>query len=130
MQKQKEIISNIISAISDDSKRTQNGTVLESAINRLIGMSVGKVQLWNHKFIENEMCWINGFRMLNINPFIEKQLKQLDKNRNHQMALLRKSVAKYTDDDFGNKKKDRPHNKPNHYGKPFSYYYHVTKKDN
>lgn len=130
LKKQKEVVSKINNAIKDDNKRARNGTVLESAINRLTGMSIGRVQMWNHGMIKHEMCWVNGFRMLNSNPFLKKQLKQLDKNRNHQIALLKKSVAKYSDDDLEDEEIDRTQRKLVYYGKPYSYYYHVTKKDN
>ena len=130
LKKQKEVVRNIKNAIRGDNKRVRNGTVLESAINRLTGMSIGRVQMWNHGMIEHEMCWANGFRMLNSNPFLKKQLKQLDKNRNHQIALLKKSVAKYSDDDLEDGEIDKPQRKLVYYGKPYSYYYHVTKKDN
>lgn len=127
LQKQKEVIKKIEYAIKDENKRARNGTVLESAANRLIGMAVGRVQMWNYKHIENDMCWVNGFQMLHANPYLEKQLKHLDKNRNHQMAQLKKKVAKFEDEEL-EEETSRPERKRVYYGKPFSYYYHVTEK--
>lgn len=130
LQKQKEVVNTINNAIQDGNKRARNRTVFESAANRLIGMSVGRVQMWNHKKIEHEMCWVNGFHKLHDNPFLNKQLKHLDKNRNYQMAQLKKSVAKYEDEDFEEEEVLRPQRKPVYYGKPHSYYYHVAEKNN
>ena len=123
LNKQKEIVNKIIIAIETD-KRVRNGTVLESAKNRLLGMSVGRVQMWNHKNLNPDMCWVNGFKELNDNPYLKKQLRQLDKGRNHQLAKLKKELAKYQDP-----KIDPPENRKRIYiGKPFSYY-HQTLRD-
>lgn len=128
LQKQKEVVNKINNAIQNDNKRKRNGTVLESAANRLIGMSVGRVQMWNHNNIEHEMCWVNGFHKLHDNPFLKKQLKHLDKNRNSQMVQLKKEVSKYQDEDYEEEEVSRPRRKLIYHGKPYSYYYHVVEK--
>ncbi len=129
LQKQKEVVSKINHAIKDDNKRARNGTVLESATNRLIGMAVGRVQMWNHRELEHEMCWVNGFHKLHDNPYLKKQLKHLDKNRNHHMAQLKKEVDKFKNEEYKEEEVPRPQRKPIYYGKPFSYYYHVAEKN-
>lgn len=124
--KQKELVESIKKAIKTN-KKARNGTVVESAINRLVGMSVGRVHMYNHKNIVADMCWVNGFKELNSNPYLKKQLKYLDKNRNHQIARLEKEVSKYEDPKFEYDDK-APNRKLVYYGKPYSYYHQVTKK--
>jgi hypothetical protein len=129
-KKQNEVVEKIKAAISDDHRRARKGTIIESAINRLIGMSVGRVQMWNHSEVDHDLCWVNGFRKLNNNQYLQRQLRYLDKNRNHQIACLKKEVAKYTDPEI---EREKPNRKLIFYGKPFSYYYQVidkNKKDN
>jgi len=58
LKKQKEVIGKIKKAISKKQK-VSGGTVMESAIRRLIGMSVSRVELWNYSKIVHEMCWKN-----------------------------------------------------------------------
>lgn len=127
LQKQNEVISNIIHAIKKD-KRARNGKVLESAHNRLIGMAVGRVQLWNYKFIEADMCWVNGFNKLNDNEQLRRQLRQLDKNRNHQIAKLKQELKQYKDPEIEEEEQDN-RKIASFYGKPFSYYYQILKKE-
>ncbi len=129
LQKRKEVVSKIKNAIKDDNKRARNGAVLESAANKLIGMSIGRLQMWNYKELEHEMCWANGFKMLFDNKFLKKQLKLLDKSRNHQMAQLKKEVAKFEDEEHEEDEVTHPQRKFVYYGKPYSYYYHIAEKN-
>lgn len=122
--KQKEIIDSIIKAIGNDNRRVRKGTIIESAINRLNGMSVGRVHLWNHSRIDSDMCWVNGFKILNNNSYLKRQLRQLDKGKNHQIALLKKEVSKYIDPP----NKDISNRNAPYYGKPFSYFHQTLKR--
>jgi len=91
-------------------------------------MSVGRIELWNVKQIESEMCWIKGYSELNDNIFVRKQLKLLDRCRNHMLSILKKEVTKYDDTQIIT---IRPKTKAREiifYGKPFSYYYHIAEK--
>ncbi|MCH8332218.1 MAG: hypothetical protein IH946_12745, partial [Bacteroidetes bacterium] len=90
-RKQKEVIMQILTAIKK-SKRKKNGTIFESAMNRLIGMSVGRVDINNFKRIVNEMCWANGFIKLNNNKHLRMRLKGLDKYRANQISILLKEL--------------------------------------
>jgi len=127
LKKQNEVVNTIKRAIQNDNKRARNGTIIESAINRLNGMSVGRIQMWNHLKAKSEMCWVNGFKMLNENSHLKRQLLMLDKNKNHQIALLKKEVKKYKDPDLEEDNKS-PNREIIYYGKPFSYYHQVLKK--
>lgn len=132
INKQKDVIQNIISAI-EKKKRAKKGTIIESAINRLNGMSVGRIQMWNHKFLEPDMCWTNGFKKLNNNPYLIEQLKLLDRKKNHQISRLKKELSdeKYSDEilatDENNEEVKRENRKIIYYGKPFSYYGQVLR---
>lgn len=94
LDKQKEVIDKIIDAVKKQKRKT-NGTIIESAVNRLVGMSVGRVEIWNYDKIENEMCWVNGFNKLKPNKYLKSQLKQLDRNRNYLLDTLWKELSDY-----------------------------------
>lgn len=131
LNKQKEITNQIRKAIKNE-KRASNGTIIESIIHRLIGMSIGRVELWNYKEIENEMCWKNGFQELNSNKYAIKQLKELDRSRNKlYFKLIDELVAtaeKDKDDDEKELDGKRASRQIIDYNKPFSYYYQVAEK--
>lgn len=128
LKKQHEVIKQIRNSIKDN-QRVGNGTVIESAINRLIGMSVGRVDLWNYKEIDNEMCWKKGFQELNKNKYSIKQLKELDRNRNKLyyklIAELYKEVVVEGNEEDRTKPKPR---QPFYYNRPFSYYYQIAER--
>lgn len=96
-KKQKEVVSQILNAI-ESGKRKKDGTIYESAANRLIGMSVGRVTMKNYKILENDMCWANGFTKLKDNNHLRAQLKDLDRSRAKQMSRLINEVKKIKND--------------------------------
>jgi hypothetical protein len=126
--KQKKLIDNVISAISDGNLRSSKNTVIESALNRLIGMAVGRVELWNYKDCKNDMCWAKGFNLLNNNIHSRVQVKSLDRSRKKNLMRLYKALNTINDSDVKkkNKKIDR---QIIFYGKPFSYFYQVIEKN-
>lgn len=90
-KKQKESIIKIIEAVKEG-KRKNDNTIYESAVNRLIGMSVGRIKISNFDKIENEMCWVNGFKLLDNNTHLRAQLKDLDRYRAKQLSTLLKTI--------------------------------------
>jgi len=68
-KKQKKIVLQIIDAVKGG-KRKKDSSIYESAINKLIGMSVGRLKISNFDKNDNEMCWVNGFRNLKDNPHL------------------------------------------------------------
>lgn len=90
-KKQKEVVIQILNAVKSG-KRKNDGTIYESAANRLIGMSVGRVTMKNFEVIENDMCWVNGFIKLSDNKHLRAQLKDLDRYRAKQMSKLINTV--------------------------------------
>lgn len=128
MKKQYDIVNEIKLAVPKGDKRVANKTILESAINRLIGMSVGRVKIWNFNKIENEMCWINGFSELTDNKFSRIQLKRLDMNRNKLIRKLDKKLKKEGEAIDIKPAEERKNKQFVYYGKPFSYYYQAKRK--
>jgi hypothetical protein len=125
--KQKKLIDNVILAIKGNLRSSKN-TVIESALNRLIGMAVGRVELWNYKYYKNDMCWAKGFNLLNDNKYSRAQVKSLDRSRRKNLMRLYKAL--YNIDDSNVKKKDKEvGRKIIFYGKPFSYFYQVIEKN-
>ena len=130
LHKQQEVIHQIRTAIKND-KRVSNGTITESAIHRLIGMSIGRVDLWNYTEIDNDMCWKNGFQELKENKYSVKQLKQLDRNRNKLYYKLVKDLKKSEDEEKDEEAVSKVSNRQIFsYNKPFSYYYQVAERAN
>ena len=132
IDKQKEVVNNILGAVRKG-KRKSDDYVLESATNRLIGMSVGRLEIWNFDKADSQMCWVSGFSKLHNhdNKYLRNQLQLLDRNRNKMRSILKREVSKIEDDPtkISDDKKARPKKqKPNFYGKPFSYYYQVIEK--
>ena len=132
INKQKKIVSQIKGAIKNQ-VRVSKGTITESAIKKLIGMAVGRIELWNYTEMKSEMCWKNGFQELNANKYSIKQIKRLDKNRSKlyyslkkELEILLPSKNETIQNDDVTEKKNRQFIS---YDKPFSYYYHVIEKD-
>ena len=130
MKKQYEVVNEVLRAVEGNNKKVTNKRIEESVINRLIGMSVGRVELWNAESIKNEMCWINGFVEVTDNKHTRIQLKRLDACRNKLYRKLQKELKK-----DGNVQPNGPKEQkkgkgrqPEYYGKPFSYYYQVIER--
>lgn len=127
MEKQHEVINQMRLAIKNGKGRANPKTIEESVTNRLIGMSVGRVKIWNFKNVKNDMCWINGFVALNNNKYSAIQLKKLDRCRNRLLRKFRKELDENEDLSNVERREGRNRNIV-YYGKPFSYYYQVTKE--
>lgn len=127
LKKQKEVVNRIKKAIEKD-RRKSFGTISESVIHRLVGMSVGRVELRNFDKIEHEMCWKNGFKKLTMNKHAVQQMKQLDKNRN-KLYYDFSQYLKELEEKEGNVV--NPNLKKRQiidFNKPFSYYYQVLER--
>lgn len=127
MSKQVKVINLAWKAIKNNKKRASDKYIEESIIHRLIGMSVGRVALWNYKNGVNDLCWINGFCELSKNPTATVQLKNLDRNRNKYFRQFKKKIRQIelNDSEQINLKSNR---QIIYLGKPFSYYYQVCEK--
>ncbi|MDD3194481.1 MAG: reverse transcriptase domain-containing protein [Paludibacter sp.] len=127
MSKQFEVIDLAWNAIKGDKKRAADKYIEESIIHRLIGMSVGRVSMWNYTNGINDLCWINGFSELYPNPTVAIQLKKLDRNRNKYFKQFKRKLkeTKMNESDQVNAKSNR---QIIYIGKPFSYYYQAYEK--
>jgi hypothetical protein len=122
LQKQKTIIKEIKDAI-EVGMRKSKGTATESAINRLIGMSVGRIGIDNFDEVSTDLCWKNGFKQLTINEHSTRQIKQLDRNRGKQYYKLLNEINE--PDLEPREQEDRQTIK---YNKPFSYFYQILER--
>jgi len=122
LKKQKKIIKEIKNAIIEGMRKPK-GTATESAINRLIGMSVGRIGIDNFDEVSTDLCWKNGFKELTLNQHSVRQIKQLDRNRNKlYYRFLKEALDPELEfDDVEERQVIR-------YNKPFSYYYQVLER--
>lgn len=76
--------------IKDESSRRSTNQIVSTLQQRLISMSVGRINVLNHKEPEKQaLCWTNGFKKLSINPITSQQLKYLDRRRRTQINRIR-----------------------------------------
>lgn len=116
-----------------DKKRVSNASLIKSLESKLISMSVGKIAVWNAPYIESEMCWSAGFKELEMNPVLKKQLKELDRHRAmilgaarrmlehvslNEKVVIRKDLVQTEDDNARYDAKGAVH----------SYYYQFARK--
>jgi len=122
LKKQKTIIKEIKDAIAIGMRKPK-GSATESAVNRLIGMSVGRIGLNNFNEVSTDLCWKNGFQALTINESSSRQVKQLDRNRSKQYYKFLKSVKEPELEP-----KENENRQIIKYNKPFSYFYQVLER--
>lgn len=97
LEKEKRKISTLVRntlEILKQGKRKSDDMILESISNKLIGMSVGRVTMVNYETSDNEMCWVNGFTLLNNNKILRLQLRRLDRYRSRKMAFFKRKLKK------------------------------------
>lgn len=138
-RKQRRVINDIFN-LTYRKNRVNNGSLEYSYRGTLMSMAVGRAALWNYTTLKNEFCWINGFRMLNDNPYVKTQVRDLDRCRNHVihkanarldrlLSIVGGTIAKEGNCKKKGNKGDEgiEENRIRHYGLPFSYYYHYLK---
>lgn len=126
LNKQNKVVEDIRKAV-EHGMRKSKGSVTESAIQRLVGMSVGRVSLKNYKTLSNDLCWKNGFKVLSHNNYSVQQIKQLDRNRNKLYYGLQKDLGELSEN--SNPKVDSKSRQIIHFNKPFSYYYQIIERN-
>ena len=133
-RKQRKVVNDLFS-LTYKKQRVNDKSMTLSYRSTLISMAIGRATLWNYESLKNEYCWINGFRMLNDNPVVKTQVRDLDRCRNRVIrranAGLKRlnSIVGGTIAKEGNnpEKTDKEVSPVDYYGKPFSYYYHYQK---
>ena len=130
IKKQYDKCQEIISKLSDKSLSPlrHRSFILSSITKRLIGMSVGRVPLWDYRDFDNKMSWASAFTELSSNQYSRRQLKNLDNHRNKMMAKLNLFLSDldYRKSKVTSEDADQPIYHI-YYGKPFSYYGQVLK---
>jgi hypothetical protein len=125
--KQKDLVNEVIAAISRNNLKVSKNKVIESTCARLNGMAVGRVALWNYKNYKNDMCWVNGFKLLNDNKYSRSQVKSLDKSKHKYLFKLFKAINKIDDSEIKAGVKGKHENREKiFYGNPFSYFYQTV----
>lgn len=121
-------IEHLLSKKSGRNPQWSKQFISSSVHKRLIGMSVGRVPIWNYESFDNKYSWAKAFTELTDNPWSRSQLKLLDKHRNLMMKRLDRVLLNL---DY---KEIRPSDRMAYsdaiwyFGKPFSYYGQVLKK--
>lgn len=100
------------------------GTIKASLVSRLIGMSVGRVKLWDYQDNPNVHSWMSAFSILDENPWSAKQLKALDRHRQVVIARANKKLLsiKCTNKKKGNNPRENQRERFIYNACPFSYY--------
>lgn len=127
LEKQQDVVYRVSNAIRDGHNKKSWKAIEESVTSSLIGMSVGRVKLWNYKHAPRDLCWAKGFKLLNKNRYSSKQLKRLDQSRNYLLREFKKKIRNIPSvtRTLKNKSSNR---QMVYYGKPFSYYYNLLEK--
>ena len=102
--------------------------ILNSLHKRLIGMSVGRVPIWNYKTFQNDCSWAKAFTELSDNQWSRAQLKLLDQHRNQMMAQISRKLDNLNYSDIRPSDLSERNSALWYFGKPFSYYGQVLKK--
>lgn len=108
----------------DKTPRYCAGTIKASLVSRLIGMSVGRISLWNYMDNMNVHSWMSAFAILDENPWSVRQLKALDRHRQVVIARADKklSVIKCTNKKKEYNARENQRERFVYHGCPFSYY--------
>ena len=115
-----------------DKKRVSNDSLISSLERKLISMSVGKIEVWNAPFMESEMCWSAGFKELEMNPVLAKQLRELDRHRwmllnaaNRRIEGARKKTTGLVRKDLEQQEEEK---NPDSHGMVHSYFYQFARE--
>ena len=121
--KQHKLVNKTIGDIKKYGMKKSMEEIKESVCKRLIGMSVGRIFLYD---IQNKssLCWTYGFTELTKNTFSLQEMKTLDRSRKKAYGELCKflnTLPKEENKDQDNKEK-KVTRQIIYSGKPYSYY--------
>ena len=121
LSKQVQVVDEVIQALKKKEKVSKSKKqILYRVTGKLNEMSVGRIRLGS----ENQgpqFCWASGFKLLREHDHITSQLKQLDRNRERQISMLKRKLKDYDLEPKAKTKEMKP-KPPKYYGAPFSYY--------
>ena len=134
IEKQREVVFDKVLERVKGKDRVSDDSLYFSLENKLVSMSVGKISVWNAEYLESEMCWSTGFKALEMNPVVERQLRELDHHRGMILSAaarridgmkakgkkLKRNDLKELEDEKNRDKRGMVH----------SYYYQFKKKQN
>jgi hypothetical protein len=121
------LVENVINAISNGDLKSSKNKVIESTKDRLIGMAIGRVNIWNYKNYKNDLCWAKGLNLVNNNKYSRMQVKSLDRSRNKYLRRLRMFLD-CCEQNVEHIAKKETNRQIIFLGKPFSYFYHVIER--
>lgn len=128
IKKQYEKRIEIEHLLKDKKPQWAKSFISNSVHKRMIGMSVGRVPIWNYKNFRNAYSWAKAFTELTDNSWSRSQLRLLDRHRNQMIKKLDKYLLTLNYDAVKPSNKKALKNSVWYYGKPFSYYGQVLKK--
>ena len=136
VNKQKKVVNDSLRIINGDVRDggeiISKNKIIRSVILRLQGMSVGHLNLYSHEK-NSSLCWANGFKALNNNPFSMTQMRYLDRNRCRQIRKFCYEIQKIKSPSSEKKQDGENENALNkeivYSGKPFSYYFWLENKE-
>lgn len=115
-----------------DKMRVSNDSLLSSLERKLISMSVGKIEVWNAPFMESEMCWSAGFKELEMNSVLAKQLRELDRHRWMMLGAAKRRIEGALQKAQSLVRKDleqlEEDKNPDSHGMVHSYYYQFARE--
>lgn len=134
MKKQKEVVFDKVLDKIKGKKRVSNDSLNYSLKNKLASMSVGKVSVWNAEFQVGEMCWCAGFRELEMNPCLAKQLRAMDRHRGFVLSAAKRRIRTMNKNGKPVVRKDiiqlEDEENSDARGMVYSYFYQFNRKEN
>lgn len=125
LDKQKKVVASIADRIkTPELKNARNNMIYRSALEKLNGMSVGRIKLYNFQDCRNKICWTDGFQCINLNRFSKVQLRTLDRNKYKSLNILRMKIGA----ESLKAKVSKNNDEILQINKPFSYYYQAGEK--
>lgn len=101
-----------------------SASIKATLVKKLIGMSVGRINLWDYQDNKNIHSWMSAFSILDENPWSSKQLRELDRHRQIVIARACKKISKIrcTNKKQKGNTRDQQRTAFIYSGSPFSYY--------
>lgn len=132
LEKQRKVVFEKTLDQIKDKERVSDESLIGTLERKLISMSVGKISVWNAPFIKSEMCWSAGFKELEMNPVLEKQLREMDRHRWMMLGAARRRLESWDKGNVDMKRKDlddlKVDKNPDKSGMVHSYYYQFARE--
>lgn len=133
LDKQKRVVFDKTLKKIKGKERVSDNSIIGTLEKKLISMSVGKISVWNAPFIESEMCWSAGFKELEMNPVLKKQLRELDRHRRVMLSAAKRYIKADAKSSKEVKREDveqfDKEKNPDKIGMVHSYYYQFAREN-